>query len=115
MAAYHFREDLQVDEGWAAQFGAPGIFATIADKVDAQFAFTALDGEVGLAARRAQGNGRARPDGTAGHLIDGNTTQANAFHDFLHAHHVASEAVTLLAHLWIDGDFSIGHVGAIDT
>src|SRR3984893_19439102 len=98
MAAYHFRENLQVDEGWAAQLGAPGIFTSIADKVDAQFALATLDGKVGFAARRAQRDGSARPDGTTRHLIDGNTAQANTLSDFLHTHHVAREAVTLLAH-----------------
>src|ERR1700730_5476244 len=106
MAAYHFRENLQVDEGWPAQLGAPGIFAAIADKVDAQFALATLQGKVGFAARRAQRDGGARPDGAAGHLIDGNTAQANAFRDFLHTHQIASEAVTFLAYLGVDGDFT---------
>src|SRR5207237_2459949 len=74
-----------------------------------------LDRVVGLAAPGTQCNRHPRRDGARGHLIDSDAAESNALVDLLEAHHVAGEAVTLLAHLDIDGHLSVGHVGPRGT
>src|SRR5579875_2174523 len=113
MAAQQFGQDLQIDKGRAAQLGAPGIFAAIADEVHAQFALAALDGKVGLAARWSQSDRRADADWPSWHLIDGYLTETDALIDFIEAHLVTREAVALLTDLWINGHLAVGHIGTI--
>src|SRR5579862_2223233 len=111
MTAQKFGQDLQVDEGWATQFGTPGIFAAIADKIDAQLAFAALYSKIGFTARHTQGNRRTRTNGSTGHLIYRDLTKTNAFCDFLHTHPVTCITITFLADLNLDGHFTVSHIG----
>src|SRR5260370_3725265 len=95
--------------------GTPRIFAASADVVDTQPAVTALDGKVGLATRRTQRNGRACANRLAGHFIESDAAETNAFPYFLHAYPITREAVALPAPLYIHRHLAVGHVGAIDA
>lgn len=93
VTSQQFWQDLHIYKGGTANLRAPGIFAAIADQVDAEFASTTFDREVGLPARGAQGDGRARPNRSTRHLVNGDAAEANALPDFLHAYLVARVTV----------------------
>src|SRR5579884_559731 len=101
MTAKQFRHDLQIDKRWPAQFSTPGILTAITDKVDTQFAFAAFKRKVGFSTWWTQSNGCTCGNWATRHLINGNTAETNALSDLLHTHHITSEAVSFLPHLYI--------------
>src|SRR5258706_4414454 len=111
VTAQQFWDHLQVAEGRRTHFRAPGVFAAIADEVEAILPTAVLNDKVRFSPAGTQRNRHTSGNGARWHLINGNPAEANTLVDFLKTHHIAGKAVPFLAYLHIDRYLAVSHIG----